>query len=229
MKTFKTPKGTELPFLNLKGKDYLQVMHRLVWFREEHPDWSIVTSLVESNDKYVVARSEIIDSSNRVIATAHKREDYAHFGDAIEKSEAGAIGRALSYCGYGTQFAPELDEEDRIVDAPVPPKVVIPPTPRVEQAPSVKPFKTNPSAKGISEAQGKRLFAIMKSHSWEAEQLKTYLKSKYGLEHSLDLNRQQYEELCDQVLPHLSFDEAMNKTEDNSPLPPSFNDGDPFL
>ena len=30
-----------------------------------------------------------------------------------------AIGRALAALGYGTQFAPELNEEHRIVDAPV--------------------------------------------------------------------------------------------------------------
>ncbi len=32
---------------------------------------------------------------------------------------SGAIGRALAALGYGTQFAPELDEQHRIVDAPV--------------------------------------------------------------------------------------------------------------
>ena len=26
--------------MKLKGKDYLQVMWRLVWFREDHPDWA---------------------------------------------------------------------------------------------------------------------------------------------------------------------------------------------
>ena len=37
----------------------------------------------------------------------------------MEKSETGAIGRALANLGYGTQFAPDLDEQDRIVDSPV--------------------------------------------------------------------------------------------------------------
>ncbi|HTD18454.1 MAG TPA: hypothetical protein VK667_02885, partial [Ktedonobacteraceae bacterium] len=37
----------------------------------------------------------------------------------IEKAETGAIGRALAALGYGTQFAPELNEEHRIVDSPV--------------------------------------------------------------------------------------------------------------
>lgn len=119
---FKTPKGTDLPFLILKGKQYLQVMHRLVWFREEHPDWSIVTSFVQQTDQYSIARAEIHTPGGQIIATAHKREDAKHFPDHNEKSETGAIGRALALCGYGTQFAPELDEEHRIVDSPTPPE-----------------------------------------------------------------------------------------------------------
>ena len=50
-KTFKTPKGTELPLLDLRGKDYLMVAHRLVWFREEHSDWTIETE-VKREDKW---------------------------------------------------------------------------------------------------------------------------------------------------------------------------------
>src|SRR6266704_618464 len=52
-------------------------------------------------------------------ATGTKSETAASFPDFIEKAETGAIGRALAALGYGTQFAPELDEEHRIVDAPV--------------------------------------------------------------------------------------------------------------
>jgi hypothetical protein len=35
------------------------------------------------------------------------------------KAETGAIGRALAALGFGTQFAIELSEDDRIVDTPV--------------------------------------------------------------------------------------------------------------
>ena len=53
------------------------------------------------------------------IATGTKSEKAASFPDFIEKAETGSIGRALAALGYGTQFAPELNEEHRIVDAPV--------------------------------------------------------------------------------------------------------------
>jgi hypothetical protein len=53
-------------------------------------------------------------------ATATKSENAASFPDYIEKAETGAVGRALAMLGYGTQFTgDELNEEHRIVDAPV--------------------------------------------------------------------------------------------------------------
>jgi len=114
----KTSKGTELPLLNLKGKWYLQVPHRVMWFREEHPDYSIETEFVNISEDASISRAVIKDASGRILATAHKSETRAGFGDYLEKSESGAIGRALGFLGFGTAYALELEEADRIVDAP---------------------------------------------------------------------------------------------------------------
>ena len=113
-------------FLNLKGKQYLPVAPRIAWFREEHPDWTIMTYAVPelSGADYCTFAAEIHDTSGRLIAKAHKTEHEKHFADYREKAETGAIGRALALCGYGTLFAQELEEpvtpsgDIRIVDAP---------------------------------------------------------------------------------------------------------------
>lgn len=117
--TFKTAKGTELPLIDLRGKDYLQVAHRLVWFREEHPDWSINTEFVKIDASMAIAKATILTPSGQIMSTAHKCEDKQGFADFLEKAETGAIGRALAMVGYGTQFAPDLDEQHRIVDSPL--------------------------------------------------------------------------------------------------------------
>lgn len=123
IRNYKTTKGTELPLLNLRGKEYLEVKYRLVWFREDHPDWSIETELVSVTDVSAYAKATIRDESGRIIATSHKFESIQGFPDFIEKAETGAIGRALALIGYGTQFcADELDEGKRIVDAPIHPR-----------------------------------------------------------------------------------------------------------
>jgi hypothetical protein len=123
IRNYKTAKGTELPLLNLRGKEYLEVKYRLVWFREDHPDWSIETELVSVTDVSAYAKATIRDEKSRIIATSHKFESIQGFPDFIEKAETGAIGRALALIGYGTQFcADELDEGSRIVDAPINPR-----------------------------------------------------------------------------------------------------------
>jgi len=119
-RVFSTAKGTELPLLNLRGSDYLEVKYRLVWFREEHPTWSIETEFVSVTERSACARAVIRDETGRTIATSHKMENSMSFPDFMEKAETGAIGRALALIGYGTQFcADDLDEGDRIVDSPV--------------------------------------------------------------------------------------------------------------
>lgn len=108
--------------MDLKGKKYLQVMWRLVWFREDKPLWSIDTKLEQLTDNHAVFSAKIYDENGVQKSAGYGSEGVKDFRDFIEKAETKAVGRALAMLGYGTQFAPELDEEERIVDSPVPPK-----------------------------------------------------------------------------------------------------------
>lgn len=106
--------------MKLKGKDYLQVMWRLVWFREDHPDWSIDANIIEADAEHAVFKAVICDENGVQKCSGHGSESKRDFGDFLEKAETKAVGRALAMLGYGTQFtATELDEGERIVDSPV--------------------------------------------------------------------------------------------------------------
>lgn len=106
--------------MKLKGKDYLQVAWRLVWFREDHPAWGLATEIQEHGDDWAVFKATITDDAGRTISTGHGSESVKDFGDYLEKAETKAVGRALAMLGYGTQFAAdELDEGERIVDSPI--------------------------------------------------------------------------------------------------------------
>ena len=105
--------------MDLKGKKYLQVMWRLVWFREEKPLWSIDTHLEQLTDNHAVFSAKIFDENGVQKSAGYGSESVKDFRDFIEKAETKAVGRALAMLGYGTQFSPEMDEGERIVDTPV--------------------------------------------------------------------------------------------------------------
>ncbi|MBC8136137.1 MAG: hypothetical protein H8F28_09650, partial [Fibrella sp.] len=106
--------------INLKGKEYLPVSARLIWFRQEHPDWSIITTPIEINmeKNFAIFSASIMNAEGKIIATGTKMETIKDFGDFLEKAETGSVGRALAMCGFGTQFAPEFSEGNRFADAP---------------------------------------------------------------------------------------------------------------
>jgi hypothetical protein len=124
--------------------DYLPVQWRLVWFNEQCPEGkiTILEKIIDPDrevEKEVMQWNNETRRSERVVKRARgwayfhvrvedgkgkvgeavKSESAVDFDDYIEKADTGATGRALAKIGYGTQFAPELDEQHRIVDAPV--------------------------------------------------------------------------------------------------------------
>lgn len=107
--------------MNLKGKDYLPVAFRLVWFKDEHPNGSVTTEII-AFDPIPVIRANVYAEGGVLLATGHgtatTRQGAIWSGREIEKAETAAIGRALAHAGYGTQFTGE-DERDNIADSPV--------------------------------------------------------------------------------------------------------------
>lgn len=125
----KTKNGIELPMIDLKGKQYLSVAYRLLWMRDENPKFSITTELLKYDAEYALAKATVSDENGKILATAHQDCYAKEFPDHIAKCETSAIGRALAIAGYGTQFAQELEEGDRISDAPQEEKKKSPVTP----------------------------------------------------------------------------------------------------
>lgn len=117
---FTTKNGLVLPLLNLRGKEYLQVAHRILWWRDENPNDVITVEFIQMNETMCIAKATVLNEGGSIKAQMHKREDAKHFADYMEKAETGAIGRALAVLGYGTQFtAQEFEEGERLADSPI--------------------------------------------------------------------------------------------------------------
>lgn len=104
------------------GNQYLKAPFRVMWMREEHPDWEIKTQVVEGGYEagFVVVKATICNEQGRTLATSHKEEKAGKF-PFLSKAETGAIARALALVGYGTQFG-EIDDDgpDSVADSPIP-------------------------------------------------------------------------------------------------------------
>lgn len=123
---FKLKSGTELPLMNLRGREYLQVAHRLVWLVEETERYTIETEFLKLEDEYSICRSVVnIYNKEGILtrsASATKKETKKDFPDFVEKSETGSIGRALAMLSFGTQFSTQdMEEGNRLADSPLPP------------------------------------------------------------------------------------------------------------
>ena len=116
--------------MSLKGRDYLNVQNRLLWFIRDQRDF-IVRGLATTS--YVI-RTELVEQDREAgyahfktyvrdvlgnEATMYGSEAAKDFADYAEKASTKSLGRALLALGYGTAFAPEMDEGDRVVDTPV--------------------------------------------------------------------------------------------------------------
>lgn len=109
----------------LKGKDYLEVKWRIVWFRQENPAGRIDTDVKAIGDNAIVKAIvwnndgvQIASGMATVRSADNARMSWA--GRDFEKAETAAIGRALGVAGYGTQFTgDELNEDNYLADSPV--------------------------------------------------------------------------------------------------------------
>jgi len=168
--------------MNLKGRDYLNVQNRLLWFIRDQRDF-IVRGLATTS---YVFRTELVEQDREAgfahfktyvrdvlgnEATMYGSESAKDFADYAEKASTKSLGRALLALGYGTAFAPEMDEGDRVVDTPVERRRSAPAarvSPVAAQtapaAPSSAPAAKASSAKGTDEpaASEQQLVSIRK-------------------------------------------------------------------
>jgi len=116
--------------MQLKGRDYLNVQSRLLWFIRDQralivaglakTPYVIQTELVEMDrtNGWAHFRTYVRDVLGNE-ATMYGSESAKDFGDFAEKASTKSLGRALLALGYGTAFASEMDEGERVVDSPV--------------------------------------------------------------------------------------------------------------
>lgn len=101
--------------IKIKGKEYVMVNERIQEFRKEHPDYSLVSELVQLTDDACVMKASILNEEGRVLATGYAQEDRTstmiNKTSYVENCETSAWGRALGNLGYGIDTSIASAEE----------------------------------------------------------------------------------------------------------------------
>jgi len=100
---------------NIKGKEYVQINERILYFAKQYPDWSIQTEVISITDDDVLCKACIYDSDNDLRFTGHAHEEkqssYINKTSYVENCETSAVGRALGMMGIGIETSIATAEE----------------------------------------------------------------------------------------------------------------------
>lgn len=91
--------------VDVKGKQYAQVKERVKAFRMLHPNGTIITEMVTFKGGIVVFKASIFDAEGHQLSTGYAQEklgdSFINKTSYVENCETSAVGRALSFCGFG--------------------------------------------------------------------------------------------------------------------------------
>ena len=91
--------------IDFKGKLYVLVSYRVLYFNETYPDGSITTELVSQPDADLVIIKATVKPNEKQTFTGYSQatwgEGYINKTSALENAETSAVGRALAFMGIG--------------------------------------------------------------------------------------------------------------------------------
>jgi hypothetical protein len=96
--------SAKLKTINIKGKQYVEVNERLKYFRENYPDHSLITEVLQCTDEHCVMKATILHGGIE-LANGHAHEvksaSFINKTSFVEVCETSAWGRALANFGIG--------------------------------------------------------------------------------------------------------------------------------
>lgn len=103
-----TDKSLKAKAIQIKGKDYVLVSDRVLYFNETYPNGAIITERVESdNPQMEVIKAVVIPDVKTPerrftgYSQAIRGDWYINKTSALENAETSAVGRALAFMGIG--------------------------------------------------------------------------------------------------------------------------------
>tara|TARA_Y100001973_G_C5205664_1_gene341351 strand:+ start:1478 stop:2026 length:549 start_codon:yes stop_codon:yes gene_type:complete len=106
---------TQLKTIKIKGKEYVEVNERLMYFREHYPNYSLTSEVIEKTDNSILILASIMDEQGRVVANGLAEEEkgstFINKTSYVENCETSAWGRCLANFGIGLKTSIASAEE----------------------------------------------------------------------------------------------------------------------
>lgn len=167
--------------IQIQGKDYIPVNERIKEFRKQHPTFSLVTELVEVNEKHALIKASVLDDQGRILAQGTAFEtagsSFINKVSHVENAETSAWGRALGNLGIGIDAS--IASADEVATA------VLNQNKPVQIKPTVKaPVKKQPTVAEAMEhltacgtrAQLKMIYDRLMIYEWSEDGKKDLLE-----------------------------------------------------
>ena len=113
--------GPAMKTINIKGKGYVPVNERIIYFNNNFKNGTIETEIIKQADGQVIMKSTITPdhaTPDRVFtAMAHEKEGSSFINKTsyIENCETSAVGRALGMMGIGIDTS--IGSADEVANA----------------------------------------------------------------------------------------------------------------
>ena len=162
---------TKLKTINIKGKKYVEVNERLKYFRENHPDYSLTTEIIQCTEEHCVIKATI-SHGGAEIATGHAHEvrsaSFINKTSFVEVCETSAWGRALANFGIGIDenVASAQEVANAIAQTEVPKKKIM------DEKESLTSSKFDAMMKAIRDGESLVVKQRMENYSMTEDQRK---------------------------------------------------------
>ena len=162
---------TKLKTINIKGKKYVEVNERLKYFRENHPDYSLTTEIIQCTEEHCVIKATICHGGVE-IATGHAHEvrsaSFINKTSFVEVCETSAWGRALANFGIGIDenVASAQEVANAIAQTEVPKKKIM------DEKESLTSSKFDAMMKAIRDGESLVVKQRMENYSMTEDQRK---------------------------------------------------------
>ena len=105
----------KLKTVNIKGKEYVEVTERLIYFRKNFPNYSLTSEVLDKTDNSILIMARIMNEAGQIIscgiAEEIKGSTFINKTSYVENCETSAWGRALANFGIGLDTSVASAEE----------------------------------------------------------------------------------------------------------------------